>query len=183
MDGTLELLNRKVGAFVPVPAGTRYGVLFEHLKILERQKGNAFGDVKARRRELLDGLGFRKARREIDIYHPAAQPQKPAELGVELGAMRDAVERVIKDNYIHPLHWRGRIVEVDDLSHAIRDTRRKERIGLQHRDRIGSFQLERANQLRGVVLRERRERGPKDSSAQDKAKPCQQCVSCRSRNR
>ena len=163
LRGTLELPNRKVTRLVPGLANTEY-CLLEHLEILEWQKTNTLSDVKAGCGEFPDGLRVGKLGGTIDIYHAAAQPESAAQLWIKLGPVVDAVEHVVKHDDIDRVI--GCIGEIHQAAHAVRDQRREERLRLEHRNRVGSLELERANELIGFprvilrVLRARQDANP-----------------------
>ena len=108
------------------------------------------------------------------------------QFGEQLGAMVNAVERIVKHDNIGTVQRRGGVVEIYDQADAFGDARRDEWLPLQDRDCVGPLELEHANELIGftrivlrwVVLRECGKR-----EAEDDAKPYQQCVSCHSRNK
>jgi hypothetical protein len=86
------------------------------LEVLEWQKGNGLGDVKARRYEFLDRLRFRKLRvwrarggrisEEVDVDHAAAE--SAAQLRIKFRPVIDAVKGVVEDDDVDGVL--GRIV-------------------------------------------------------------------------
>jgi hypothetical protein len=86
------------------------------LEVLEWQKGNGLGDVKARRHEFLDGLRFRKLRvwrarggrvsEEVDVDHAAAE--SAAQLWIKFRTVIDAVKGVVEHDDVDGVL--GRIV-------------------------------------------------------------------------
>ena len=67
--------------------------------------------------------------------------------------MVDAVKYVVKHDDIDGVIGR---IGIHQTADAIRDQRREERLRLEHRDRVGSLEFERANELIGfprIILR------------------------------